>query len=108
MRWSVSLVAEGDRVVTLDEVVELADAVAAHQGIATGMGTNTYGAQIVVDASSTDEAINIAMPLFTSAAETAGLPIWPVVTAEAEGDTEQMDWYEEIPEGRGLSDEVET
>lgn len=92
---------------TLDEVVELADAVAVHQGIATGMGTNSYGAQIVVEASSTDEAIKIAVPLFTSAAETAGLPVWPVVSAEAEGDEEQMDWYEDIPEGRGLSDGVE-
>lgn len=102
MRWSVSLQAHGDREVTLDEVVELADAVAEHQGIATGMGTNSYGAQIVVDAESTDDAIEAAMPLFTAAAEKAGLPLWPVTSAEAVGDEEEMDWYEDIPEGRGL------
>ena len=45
MRWSVSLMAEGDRVIELEEVVELADAVAASDGIATGMGTHGYGAQ---------------------------------------------------------------
>ena len=44
MRWSVSVVAEGDRVVTREEVVELADAVAAHGGIASGLGTPRYGA----------------------------------------------------------------
>ena len=38
MRWSVSLVAEGDRVVELEEVVELADAVAGIGGIASGIG----------------------------------------------------------------------
>ena len=36
MRWSVGIEAEGDRVLTREEVVELADAVAAHDGIATG------------------------------------------------------------------------
>jgi hypothetical protein len=103
MRWSVTLVAEGDRIVTLEEVVELADAVAIHHGIASGMGTNTYGAQIVVEALTTDEAIAAAMPLFTAAARKAGLPVWPVTTAEAEGDEEEMEWYDEIPEGSGLS-----
>ena len=104
MKWSVSLQAEGDREVTLDEVVELADAVAVHNGIATGMGTNSYGAQIVVDADDTDAAIEAAMPLFTEAAEKAGLPIWPVISAEAVGEEEEMDWYDEIPEGTGLGD----
>ena len=45
MRWSVSLVAEGDRVITHEEIVELADAVAASRGIASGIGTTSYGAQ---------------------------------------------------------------
>ena len=94
--------AEGDREVSLEEVVELADAVAPHEGIASGVGTHSYGAQIVVEAASTDDAIAKAMPLFTAAAEKAGLPNWPVVTAEAEGEEEEMDWYDEIPEGRGL------
>ena len=36
-RWSVTLYAVGDREVTHDEVVKLADAVAAAGGIATGI-----------------------------------------------------------------------
>ena len=39
MRWSVTVVAEGDRVVSREEIVELADAVAASGGIASGIGT---------------------------------------------------------------------
>ncbi|HEY7703365.1 MAG TPA: hypothetical protein VID03_00875, partial [Acidimicrobiia bacterium] len=61
MRWSVSLTAEGDRLVELAEVVELADAVAGSQGIATGMGTHSYGAQIVVEAETSDQAVDKAM-----------------------------------------------
>ncbi len=50
MRWSVGIEAEGDRILTREEVVELADAVAASNGIATGIGTSRYGAQLVVEA----------------------------------------------------------
>ena len=57
MRWSVSLVADGDRVVTHDEIVELADAVAASNGIASGIGTASYGAEVVVEAPTMDEAV---------------------------------------------------
>ena len=39
MRWSVTLQAVGDRVLTREEVVELADAVAPHAGVASGIGT---------------------------------------------------------------------
>ena len=39
MRWSVGLEAEGDRVLTHAEIVELADAVAPSSGIASGIGT---------------------------------------------------------------------
>jgi len=104
MRWSVSLVAEGDRVIELEEVVELADAVAGAQGIATGMGTPSYGVQIVVEAPTGEEAVERAMSVFTEAVARAGLPVWPVVSVETIGDEEEMDWYEEIPEGRGFSD----
>jgi hypothetical protein len=44
VRWSVGIEAEGDRVLTREQVVELADAVAASGGIATGIGTSLYGA----------------------------------------------------------------
>ena len=40
MRWSVGVEAEAGRVLTREEVVELADAVAACDGIATGIGTS--------------------------------------------------------------------
>ena len=39
MRWSVVLEADGDRMMTREEIVELADAVAAYDGIASGIGT---------------------------------------------------------------------
>jgi len=64
MRFSVSLQAEGDREITLDEVVELADAVAPLGGIASGLGTYTYGAQIIVEAEGPDQAVDTALVQF--------------------------------------------
>ena len=87
-RWSVSVTAEGDRVVELDEVVALADAVATLEGIASGAGAMAYGAQIVVHADSPDEAVEAAVEAFATAAHTAGLPSWPVTRAEAIGEDE--------------------
>jgi len=92
LKWSVSLVAEGDRPVELDEIVELADAVALHQGIATGMGTLSYGAQIVVEADHSDQAVELAMTAFVAAAERAGLPPWPITRAETISDEEDLDF----------------
>lgn len=100
MRWSVSLQAEGDRVIELDEVVELADAVAGSEGIASGMGTHSYGVQIVVEAASGDEAAERATEVFTAAAARAGLPDWPIVSVETIGEEEEMDWYGDIPDVR--------
>lgn len=57
MKFSVSLVAHGDREMTLDEIVELADAVAPLNGIASGMGTTSYGAQIMVEADNSADAV---------------------------------------------------
>jgi hypothetical protein len=88
MRWSVGLEAEGDRVLSREEVVELADAVAACNGIATGIGTTRYGAQLVVDALTRDEAIARATEEFVRAAAAAGLPTAPVVRAEAVSEDE--------------------
>jgi hypothetical protein len=79
----VAIEAEGDRVLTREEIVELADAVAARNGIASGIGTPRYGAQLVVDAESLDEAIETATAEFAAAAARAGLPKWPVVSTEA-------------------------
>ncbi len=83
MRWSVGIEAEGDRVLSREEVVDLADAVALSQGIATGIGTSRYGARLVVDAASREEAIEKATEEFVRAARTAGLPGAPVVRAVA-------------------------
>ena len=89
MRWSVWIEAEGDRVLSREEVVELADAVAVNGGIATGIGTNRYGAQLIVEAGSRDEAIAKASEEFTRAAAKAGLPPAPVVRTEAISEEEE-------------------
>ena len=94
MRWSVGIEAEGDRVFTREEVVELADAVAASSGVATGIGTNCYGAQLLVIADSREEAIATASELFTAAAKTAGLPAAPVVRTEAISEAEEAEALE--------------
>ena len=83
MRWSVGIEAQGDRILSREEIVELADAIAACDGIATGIGTDRYGAQLVVDAVSREEAIGMATEVFTAAAAAAGLPAGPVVRTEA-------------------------
>ncbi|MFC4946523.1 hypothetical protein [Pseudonocardia sp. GCM10023141] len=92
MRWSVGLVAEGDpetdAVVTLEEVVELADAVAPSSGIATGGGSVRYGAQIVVAADNREEAIERGLAEFESAVRKAGLPVYPIVHTEAVSELE--------------------
>jgi hypothetical protein len=83
MRWSVGIETEGDRLVAREEVVELADAVAANNGIATGIGTNRYGARLVVRADSREEAIEAATVEFERAVAKAGLPVFPIVRVEA-------------------------
>lgn len=92
MRWSVSMMAEGDRVIERAEVVELADAIASSNGIATGIGTPAYGVQIVVEADSSDEAVERAMAVFTAAADQAGLPPWPITRAETVPDELELDY----------------
>ena len=69
MKFSVSIHVEGDREVTLEEVVELADAVAGLNGIASGYGTMGYGAQIVVCAVGYEKAVEKAIQQFTQALE---------------------------------------
>jgi hypothetical protein len=103
VRWSVGIEAEGDRVFTREEIVELADAVAASSGIASGIGTNRYGARLVVVASSREDAIAAATELFKAAARTAGLPAAPIVTAEAISEAEEAQALEaDAGEASGL------
>ena len=93
MRWSVGIEAEGDRVLTREQVVELADAVAASGGIATGIGTSRYGAQLIVRgrqprgggrAKATEEFVARPRPR-------PGLPPGPVVRTEAVSEDEDED-----------------
>jgi hypothetical protein len=90
VRWSVGLEAEGDRVLSREQIVELADAVASSSGIATGIGTNRYGVQLIVDAASREEAIEKARREFVRAASKAGIPSAPVVRAEAVSEDEDQ------------------
>ncbi|MEY4339406.1 MAG: hypothetical protein RLZ14_1256 [Actinomycetota bacterium] len=90
MKFSVSIVAEGDREIELAEIVELADAVAHLGGIASGAGSASYGAQIVVEAPDSDTAVDLAIPLFVDAAHRAGMPDWPVARAETVSEDDDM------------------
>ncbi len=90
MRWSVGIEAQGDRVFGREEIVGLADAVAASDGIATGIGSDRYGARLLVMAGSRDEAIAAATGIFKAAAKTAGLPDAPIVRAEAVSEEEDL------------------
>ncbi|HWG65388.1 MAG TPA: hypothetical protein VG253_27200 [Streptosporangiaceae bacterium] len=100
MKWSVGIQAEGDRILSREEIVELADAVALSDGIATGIGTNRYGAQLAVEAASRDEAVGKATGIFTSAVAAAGLPACPIVRVEALSEADEM-LSELAPEGDG-------
>jgi hypothetical protein len=88
VRWSVGIEVEGDQVLTREQVVDLADAVAATDGIATGIGTSRYGAQLMVEAESREEAIGKATEEFWRAVRKAGLQPGPVVRTEAVSEDE--------------------
>jgi hypothetical protein len=88
IRWSVGIEAQGDRIMKLEEVVELADAVAPISGIATGIGTNRYGAQVIVFADNREDAIAKGKEHFASAVQKAGLPVYPIVRVEATSEDE--------------------
>jgi hypothetical protein len=88
MRWSVGIEAEGDRIMQLDEVVELADAVAGSGGVASGIGTNRYGARVLVMADDREQAIEKGRAAFAEAVAKAGLPAFPIVHVEAVSEDE--------------------
>jgi hypothetical protein len=87
----VSAQAAGDRELTREEIVELADAVAPASGVASGIGQTAYGAQLVVDAASREEAVKKGSALFLAAAARAGLPPWPVSAVSATNEDEDED-----------------
>jgi hypothetical protein len=79
----VGVAAEGSRALTRTEVVELADAVAVHEGIASGIGSTRFGATLLVEAPTRDEAIVVGRAIFAAAVTRAGLPATPIVEVEA-------------------------
>jgi hypothetical protein len=91
VRWSVGIEVEGDRIITREEVVELADAIAASHGIASGIGTSRYGARLIVEADTRADAVSLATERFLTAAAAAGLPPAPVVRTEAISEAEEGD-----------------
>ena len=98
MRFSVSIQAEGDREVTLEEVVDLADAVATLDGIASGYGAMGYGAQIVVEADISDIAAEIALEKFAQAVAKTSLPEWPITNVETLAEDDDLgDLESELP-----------
>jgi hypothetical protein len=107
VKWSVGIEAQGDRVITREEVVELADAVAASSGIATGIGTNRYGAQLLVEAVTRDEAVEKARAEFARAVAMAGLPVYPIVRVEAMGEDGDAGDYGGGGEGGGGDEDAE-
>lgn len=88
-KWSVGIKTEGDRLIERDEVVELADAVSTYSGIATGIDTMGYGAQIVVEADTREDAISLGTEIFEKAAAVAGLPPFPITHTEAISEDEE-------------------
>jgi hypothetical protein len=94
MRWSISLRADGDRTLDREEIVELADAVARWEGIASGIGTSSYSAQIVIEAPTSDEAVDAAIEVFTAAAKRSGLPPWPVAWAESVSEESEFEEFQ--------------
>jgi hypothetical protein len=94
VRWSVGIEAEGDRILTREEVVELADAIATSHGIASGIGTSHYGAQLIVEADNREDAISLATERFLAAAATAGLSPARVVRTEAISEAEEEDEFQ--------------
>jgi hypothetical protein len=83
VRWSVAIEVESHQVVTREQVVDLADAVAPSDGVASGIGTNRYGARLVMEADSREEAIKKATDEFRRAARKARLNPGPLVRTEA-------------------------
>ena len=94
MRWSVGIEAQGDRALSREEVVELADAVAASDGIASGIGSKRYGVTLIVQAGGRAEAIAKATEEFTRAVAQAGLSASPIVRVEAVSEHDAVNGYQ--------------
>jgi hypothetical protein len=51
--------------------------------VASGIGQSAYGAQVLVEASSREEAIEKGRAFFAEAVTRAGLPAWPITAITA-------------------------
>jgi hypothetical protein len=91
VQWSVSAQAAGDRELTREEIVELADAVAPAAGVASGIGQTAYGAQLLVEADTREAALERGARIFTAAAARAGLPAWPISAITALSEDEDLE-----------------
>ena len=89
--WSVGIEVAGDEVMTLEGIGELADAVASHGGIASGIGQPCYGVKVLVEAADRDEAVAKATEILRAAARVADLPEWPVSRVEAVSEDDDSD-----------------
>jgi hypothetical protein len=78
----------------VERIVELADSVAKHDGVASGVGQSLYGAKMIVVADTREEAEAIGKAQLRAAAEEAQLPNWPISRVESvsEDEEEQEDW----------------
>jgi hypothetical protein len=94
MQWAVTIQAVGERTLTREEVVELADAVAPLRGVASGIGQTEYGALLVVEADTREQAVELGTTAFARAVQSAGLPAWPIAAVSAVNEEEQdeEDW----------------
>jgi hypothetical protein len=90
VQWSVGVAAEGARPLSQAEVVELADAVAAHGGIASGIGTPRFGVTLLIEAATKNEAVSQARTLFVDAVARAGLPPAPIVEVDAVNEEDEL------------------
>jgi hypothetical protein len=88
VQWSVGIEVEGDEVMSIDRIGELADAVAPAGGIASGIGRPCYGVKVLVEAGDRDEAVDKATAILREAARVAALPEWPVSRVEAVSEDE--------------------
>ena len=88
-QWSVGIEVEGDEVMTLEGIGDLADAVAAAGGIASGIGETRYGVKVLVCAEDREQAIAKATEILRTAARAADLPEWPVSRVEAVSEDEE-------------------
>jgi hypothetical protein len=91
VQWSVGIEVEGDEVMTIDRIGELADAVAPAGGIASGIGRPSYGVKVLVEAGDRDEAVDKATAILREAARVAALPDWPVSRVEAVSEDEDSE-----------------